>query len=129
MSRQFNTFRTTENVINTMSAVRGNVICGVNFSDTSLPLSIPRNLKFSMNGDEPCRFNGCLVMLLEILCDYDGNREENWYDDLIDERLTPEILDELDNFRNCDFTDAKFINEDYVNLLKDMGAVTDVKKC
>lgn len=129
MSRQFYTFRTMENVINTMNAVRGDVICGVDFSGTSLPVSIPRNLKFSMNGDEPCRFNGCSVALLDILYDYDGNREANWYDDLIDERLTPEILAELGNFRNCDFTDANFLNEDYVDLLKSMGAITDVKKC
>lgn len=62
-SRQFDTFRATENVIRTMAAVRNNIICGVDFSRTTLPLYLPCNIKFSLNGEEPCDFRRCHVQL------------------------------------------------------------------
>lgn len=64
MSREFYTFRTTENVIRTMSIVRDNTICRVNFNETSLPLSIPDSIKFSWNGEYPCDFRKCFVKLI-----------------------------------------------------------------
>ena len=69
-SRQFDTFRATENIIRTMAAVRNNVICGVNFSGTTLPLYLPCNLKFSRNGADACDFIGAHVNLIGLI---DGN--------------------------------------------------------
>ena len=69
-SRQFDTFRVTEDVIRTMAAVRNNVICGVNFSGTALPLYLPCNLKFSRNGEDACDFIGAHVNLIGLI---DGN--------------------------------------------------------
>lgn len=69
-SRQFDTFRATENIIRTMAAVRNNVICGVNFSGTTLPLYLPCNLKFSRNGEDACDFIGAHVNLIGLI---DGN--------------------------------------------------------
>lgn len=69
-SRQFETFRATENIIRTMAAVRNNVICGVNFSGTSLSLYLPCNLKFSRNGEDACDFIGAHVNLIGLI---DGN--------------------------------------------------------
>lgn len=69
-SRQFDTFRVTENIIRTMAAVRNNVICGVNFSGTALPLYLLCNLKFSRNGEDACDFMRCQVNLIGLI---DGN--------------------------------------------------------
>ncbi|MBQ8922223.1 MAG: hypothetical protein IJ060_08705 [Oscillospiraceae bacterium] len=69
-SRQFDTFRVTENIIRTMAAVRNNIICGVNFSGTNLPLYLPCNLKFSLNGEYACDFIRCHVNLIGLI---DGN--------------------------------------------------------
>lgn len=69
-SRQFDTFRVTENIIRTMAAVRKNVICGVNFSGTTLPLYLPCNLKFSRNDADACDFIHCQVNLIGLT---DGN--------------------------------------------------------
>ena len=69
-SRQFDTFRVTEDIIRTMAAVRNNIICGVNFSGTSLPLYLPCNLKFSRNGEDACDFIGAHVNLIGLI---DGN--------------------------------------------------------
>lgn len=69
-SRQFDTFRVIEDVIRTMAAVRNNVICGVNFSGTTLPLYLPCNLKFSRNGEDACDFIGAHVNLIGLI---DGN--------------------------------------------------------
>ncbi|MBR6418763.1 MAG: hypothetical protein IKS42_00345 [Oscillospiraceae bacterium] len=66
-SRQGDTFRATENVIRTMAAVRGNVICGVDFSDTDLPLYLPCNIRFSRNGEDPCDFRHCRVHLIGMI--------------------------------------------------------------
>lgn len=60
-ARRYDTFRVTENVIRTMVATRDNLICGVDFSGTSLPLHLPCGVKFSKNGEEPCDFSGCRV--------------------------------------------------------------------
>ena len=62
MSRKFNTFRTTENIIRTMCAARGGVICGANFSGTNLPSWIPCHIKFSLDGKYPSRFEDCVVL-------------------------------------------------------------------
>ena len=69
-SRQFDTFRVTENIIRTMAAVRNNMICGVNFSGTALPMYIPCNLKFSLNGEYPCSFIQSQVYLIGLIDGY-----------------------------------------------------------
>ena len=68
MCREFECFRTTENIIQTMASVRNNVICDVDFSGTSLPLSIPSCICFSDDsGELPCDFSRCHVMYIGIL--------------------------------------------------------------
>lgn len=62
MCREFSVFRATENVINTMSIVRNGIICGADFSKTSLPLHVPSNVKFSLNGEHPSNFWGCKML-------------------------------------------------------------------
>ena len=66
-SRRFDTLRVTENIIRTMASVRNNVICGVNFSGTALPLYLPCNIKFSWNGEYACDFIGCQVNLIGLI--------------------------------------------------------------
>ena len=57
-----------ENIIRTMASVRNNEICDVDFSDTTLPLSIPSYIKFSDNdGELPCDFQNCKVMYIGLL--------------------------------------------------------------
>jgi len=60
-ARRYDTFRVTENVIRTMAAARDNLLCGADFSGTSLPLHLPCGVKFSKNGEEACDFSGCRV--------------------------------------------------------------------
>ena len=44
-----------------MAAARDNLLCGADFSGTSLPLHLPCGVKFSKNGEEACDFSGCRV--------------------------------------------------------------------
>lgn len=68
MCREFDCFRTTENIIRTMASVRDNEICDVDFSDITLPLSIPSYIKFSdKDGELPCSFGNCQVMFINLL--------------------------------------------------------------
>ncbi len=97
MSRRFDTFRLTENVIRAMSVVRNGVICNVDFSGTSLPFEIPADIKFV-----DCDFSGCKVFLLEACEKY------------------PEYTD---CFKECDFRNAVFLIEEYREILRDMGAI------
>lgn len=65
MCREFDCFRTTENIIMTMASVRGNEICDVDFSDTTMPVSIPSYIKFSdKDGELPCSFCNCQIMYI-----------------------------------------------------------------
>ncbi len=97
MSRKFDTFRLTENVIRAMSAVRNGVISDVDFSGTSLPFEIPADIKFV-----DCDFSGCKVFLLEACEKY------------------PEYTG---CFKDCDFSNATFLIEEYREILRDMGAI------
>lgn len=72
MYRKFNakedSFHITENVINVMSVSRNGMICNVDFSRIPLPFNIPCNIKFSQNGEYPCRFRNSIVDCIGI-CD------------------------------------------------------------
>lgn len=97
MSRRFDSFRLTENVIRAMSTVRNGIICDVDFSDTSLPFEIPADTKFV-----DCDFSRCKVFLLEACekyTEYSGC------------------------FKECDFRNAMFLIEEYRELLPDMGTI------
>ncbi|MGN0676514.1 MAG: hypothetical protein ACI4K5_02065, partial [Ruminococcus sp.] len=59
-------FHITENIINTMGAVRRGIICGVNFDRLPLPFNIPCNIKFSFNGLCPCTFRYCKIFRLSV---------------------------------------------------------------
>ncbi|MDD7185815.1 MAG: hypothetical protein PUH54_09140 [Oscillospiraceae bacterium] len=59
-------FHITENIINTMGAVRRGIICGVNFDRLPLPFNIPCNIKFSFNGLCPSTFRYCKIFRLSV---------------------------------------------------------------
>ena len=88
LSRAYDTFRATENVMRTMAAVRGNVICGADFSETTLPLWIPAQYQFSNHGTDPCRFRDCRVGMIGLIdgecyliqTDHDANVTLIWQD-------------------------------------------------
>ncbi len=105
MSRKFSTFRATENVIRSMSLVGDGIITGVDLSKISLPPEIPANVKF-----RDCDFCKSRVYLLEV-CE---NFEE------LKKTIPP---DELDHFKDCDFTGADFfVSENYRDILIELGA-------
>lgn len=105
MSRKFNTFRATENVIRSMSLAGDGVITGVDFSRVSLPPEIPANVKF-----RDCDFSKSRVYLLEVCENFDELK-----------KTLP--TEELDHFENCDFTGADFFfPENYRDILIELGA-------
>lgn len=68
MCREFDCFRATENVIYAMASPRENTICDVDFSNTSLPLTIPSYISFSdVSGELPCDFSKCHVFYISLL--------------------------------------------------------------
>lgn len=105
MSRKFSTFRATENVICSMSLACDGIINGVDFSRVSLHPEIPANVKF-----RDCDFSKSRVYLLKV-CE---NFEE------LKKTIPPE---ELDHFKDCDFTGADFfVSENYREILIELGA-------
>lgn len=66
MSRNIVTLHTAECVMKSMSLVRSGVLCGVDFSETYLPMYIPCNIKFSYNGEYPCSFSNSAVFFLSL---------------------------------------------------------------
>lgn len=137
-SRQFDTFRMTENIIRTMAAVRNNIICGANFSGTALLLYLPCNLKFSLNGEYPCSFIQAQVNLIGLidgnLCctakSPDGTKIllvlEDQYIILIDadsRRLLHEFDFSSETMPWCNFDSAAFSPDNrFVSLLTDNAA-------
>lgn len=99
MVRDYETYRTSENIILTMSLVRNNIICGVDFSKMKLPLFMPSDICFSKNGLDPSYFRKSIVLGIA----------EN----------------EDENFLNCDFREALFFEEKDKEQLRKMGAVVD----
>ncbi len=59
MSRYFHGMRITENILNVMAISRNKLICGVDFRQNFMPMSISPNLKFSLDGEFPCCFYEC----------------------------------------------------------------------
>lgn len=105
MSREFKTFRATENVIRAMSLANGGIIEGKDFSRLSLPLEIPASIKFC-----ECDFRQSRVYLIEA-CE---NFEE------LKKTLPPK---ELNHFKRCDFTGADFfVSDSYRDILIELGA-------
>lgn len=94
--RDYESYRTTENIIKTMSIVRNNVICDVDFSGLKLPVFMKDGISFSDNGKFPCSFIGCYVF------------DWNCYNL---------------NFINCDFTGAKFETAAYRHILYEQMAI------
>lgn len=66
MARYFHGSRIVENVIEVMKFSRNKRICGVDFGGLTLPMSISPNIRFSLDGDIPCRFTGCKVLDLGV---------------------------------------------------------------
>ncbi|MBR1823459.1 MAG: hypothetical protein IJ779_04415 [Ruminococcus sp.] len=66
MARYFHGSRIVENVIEVMKFSRRKCICGVDFGGLMLPMNISPNIKFSLDGDIPCRFTGCKVLDLGV---------------------------------------------------------------
>ena len=66
MARYFHGSRIAENVIEVMKYSRRKHICGVDFGGLTLPMNISPNIRFSLDGDIPCRFTGCKVLDLGV---------------------------------------------------------------
>lgn len=81
-----------------MSIVRNGVICDVNFKALKLPFFMDDNISFSDNGKYPCSFRDCLI---------------------------PDWSSYNLSFENCDFTGARFFNNDYKIILCEQGAILD----
>ena len=96
--RDYDSYRTAENVIKTMSIVRNGVICDVNFRGLKLPVFLDDNISFCDNGKYPCSFRDCLI---------------------------PDWSSYNLSFRSCDFTGAIFMNNEYKDILREQGAVLD----
>lgn len=115
MARDISNLHTAECVMKSMSLVRGGVLCGVDFSGMCLPIYIPHNVKFNLNGQHPCRFRYCWVFFLALQkLPADSDIAINF-----------EKYSQLQHFRNCDFTCAYFFDDEAMELLKIMGAVVD----
>lgn len=99
MVRDYETYRTSENIILTMSLVRNNIICGVDFSKMKLPLFMPSDVCFSNNGHDPSYF--CKSTIIRMRS----------HDNKI--------------FLNCDFREALFFKREDKEKLRKMGAVID----
>lgn len=97
MIRNYQTYQIAENVIITMSLVRNNVICGVDFSKIKMPFFLPDGIYFSDNGLNPSSFRKSIVAYM---MKYDNK-----------------------SFLNCDFREAFILNN--VNNLISMDAVSD----
>lgn len=65
-SKYISTLHTVECVIKTMSLVRGNVLCGVDFSEQQIYLKLPDGIRFSMDGRYPCSFCNSWIFFIEI---------------------------------------------------------------
>lgn len=76
-SAKEDSFHITENVINAMSASRNGTICNVDFSRIPLPFNIPCNIKFSQNGEYPCRFRNSIVDCISICENVKNNINAN----------------------------------------------------
>ena len=66
MARYFHGSRIAENVIEVMKFSRNKRICGVDFGGLTLPMNISPNIRFSLDGDIPCRFTCCKVLDLGV---------------------------------------------------------------
>ncbi len=115
MSRDISTLHTAECVMKSMSLVRNGILCGVDFSGMCLPIYIPHNVKFSLNGQHPCRFRYCWVFMLAL--------QKTSLDS--DNAINFEKYLQLQYFKNCDFTGAEFFDDEGEKLLRIMGAVVD----
>lgn len=135
MCREFECSRATENIIRTMSSVRNNEICDVDFSDTMLPLSIPSYIKFSdKDGELPCDFRNCKVTYIGLLeplkfsVRSDNNRYilaafENAYFVLWDTENEQIIWDKelsKNTYISDEFACAEFIDNDKYILISDI---------
>lgn len=94
--------------------------------------------EFSADGNKIDLYAGCGIDIYKVTVDsysgyiigygkervyeYNFTNEKN-----LDERLKLKIFQQLPHFKNCDFSGAKFIYEDYSKILFCMGAVTDDK--
>ena len=91
-----------ENIFFVKKALHNGLICGVNFSGLNMPLVLPSDVRFSLDGKYPCDF--CDTRVYHV-------------DESSAEQSEP--------FRNCDFTGAKFLDAETKEKLHKMGAVVD----
>lgn len=88
-----------ENIMLTMKAARGNIICGCDFSGTTLPVYFPEDVCFSAEGLFPCKFRDCWVFNIR-------NYETS-----------------VRSFINCDFSGSVFFDDECMEFLRNNHAV------
>lgn len=100
--RKFEVEYSVGNVILVKKLIHNNIICGVNFSGLELPHFMPSNIRFSLDGENPCDFSGCRVYRI-------ADRGD--------------ALD--DGYKNCDFTNATFLDMEVKEKVAELGGVVD----
>ena len=121
LSRHTMSLHTAECVIKTMALTRGNILCGVDFSGQCLPVRIPGNVRFSLNGQYPCDFRYCWVFSLDtdsIISEHFPDSETELSTD-----AKREFFSQFDNFKNCDFTGAEFFDDESMEIIGYMGGI------
>ena len=120
-AREIKTFRLTENVMRTMAAVRGNIICEADFRDLSLPMWIPAQWKFSLNGEFPSLFSGCKTGMIGLI---DGD---------ISPRVSPEHTRILycfsDGYSALYDTESRSVTAEYIGEIPAFAAEWETVPC
>lgn len=91
-----------ENIFTVKKAIHGDLICGVDFSYLNLPLTLPSDVRFCLDGEHPCDFSYTRVY-----------------------RVAESDDVQAENFKSCDFKGAKFLDKEVKETLHKMGAVVD----
>ena len=124
LSRHTMSLHTAECVIKAMALTRGNILCGVDFSGQCLPVRIPGNVRFSMNGQYPCDFRYSWVFSLDtdsIIGEHFPDSETEFSPD-----AKREFFSQFDNFKNCDFTGAEFFDDESMEIIGYMGGLVEL---
>lgn len=90
-----------ENVIIVKKLIHNNMICHTDFSYIDLPLLLPGDVSFSLDGEYPCDFCNSRVYRVA------------------------ESDDEKQTFRNCDFEEAVFLDMEIKDKIHHLGGIVD----
>ena len=93
----------TVNIMIEKLALHNGLICNLDFGGLYLPPVIPAGVRFSLDGEYPCAFYDCTVQISRIK----GNE------------------DNVQIFKECDFSGAKFLDKECRDTIIKMGGICD----